>query len=122
MLVEPFFYLNATLKLHHVVISPTKQLHAAVSKQGKEKLVGRTQYKQLPIESKMDAEMEAKFNQKLKLEEIRRGAVKVLDLGDNFLGVPEVRALSTVSMNENNKVNTLNLSQNNFGAETAICV
>ena len=122
MLVEPCFYLNATLKLHHVVISPTKQLHAAVSKQGKEKLVGRTQYKQLPIESKMDAEMEAKFNQKLKLEEIRRGAVKVLDLGDNFLGVPEVRALSTVSMNENNKVNTLNLSQNNFGAETAICV
>ena len=59
--------------------------------------------------------MSAAFNQKL--EGIRRGEVKVLNLGNKHIGNGGVLPLSMALMTESNKVITLDLSMNKIGVQ-----
>ena len=59
--------------------------------------------------------MDAEFNQQL--ERILGGGKEVLDLRFRSIGNEGAHSVSTVLMNENNKVIALNLRQNNIGDE-----
>ena len=57
--------------------------------------------------------MDADFDRLL--EEIRAGAVEVLNLARRKISTDGIHSLSKVLMNENNKVTELNLSGNDIG-------